>query len=66
MTELAAVSFHLTPNSMKEELSKLERRDVDVLAVHLKPSFRAEVVRELETLNIPRLRVMLPGIYYEY
>jgi ribonuclease BN (tRNA processing enzyme) len=66
MTELATVSFHLTPNSLKEELSKLERQDVEVLAVHLKPSFRAEVVKELEALNIPRLRVMQPGIYYEF
>jgi cAMP phosphodiesterase len=66
MTELATVSFHLTPNSLKEELTKLERKDVDVLAVHLKPSFRAEVVKELEALNLPRLRVMQPGIYYEF
>jgi cAMP phosphodiesterase len=66
MTELATLSFHLTPNSLKEELSKLERQDVDVLAVHLKPSFRAEVVKELEALNLPRLRVMQPGIYYEF
>jgi hypothetical protein len=56
----------LTPNSLREELSKLERQDVDVLAVHLKPSFRAEVVKELEALNLPRLRVMQPGIYYEF
>lgn len=66
MTELATLSFHLTPNSLKEELSKLERQDVDILAVHLKPSFRAEVVKELEALNLPRLRVMQPGIYYEF
>jgi ribonuclease BN (tRNA processing enzyme) len=66
MTKLAEASFHLTPRSLEEELAKLERNNMDILAVHLKPSFRNEVINELKALNIPNLQVMKPGLVYEY
>ncbi len=66
MTQLAEVSYHLTPRTLQEELTKLERQNVDILTVHIKPTFRKKVIEELNALNIPNLRVMKPGIVYEF
>lgn len=66
--ELAAVSCHFTPASLKRELTKLDHAhyNMDILTVHLKPAYRETLVKELEALNIPRLQVMQPGRIYEY
>lgn len=66
MQPLADVSRHLTPSTLREELRKLKHPVKDILAVHLKPSYREIVVRELQSLEIPALRVMEPGVEYEW
>jgi cAMP phosphodiesterase len=66
MAKLAAASGHLTPAVLGEELRKLAHKDVEVLAMHLKPSFRAQLVEELEALGVPRLSAMEPGREYEW
>lgn len=53
---LAAASKHLTPELLAEDLKKLGR-DVDVYAVHIKPTNRNDVVRQLGLLNNPRIVV---------
>src|SRR4029077_7729325 len=58
MSELAEVSRHFTPPSLGKELEKLNHNGMDVLAVHLKPSYRELIIRELDALNIPKLSVM--------
>jgi cAMP phosphodiesterase len=64
MSQLAEVSRHLTPASLREELGKLNHNGIDILAVHIKPAYRQEVIGELEALRIPRLKVMEPGLAY--
>jgi ribonuclease BN (tRNA processing enzyme) len=66
MRALADVSGHLTPTGLAAELRKLSHERADILAVHLKPSYRAALVSELAALAIPRLRVMEPGRVYEW
>jgi ribonuclease BN (tRNA processing enzyme) len=66
LSKLAVASGHLTPEMVRRELGKLEHHDLDVLAMHLKPSFREQLVTELEALRYPRLTVMLPGHVYEW
>jgi len=66
MRKLADVSGHLTPAGLAAEIAKLKHKDLDVLAVHLKPSYRAALVEELTALSIPRLRVMEAGRAYEW
>jgi ribonuclease BN (tRNA processing enzyme) len=67
MRKLADVSGHLTPEGLAAEVAKMTRKDlVDVLAVHLKPTYRATLVEELKALGIPRLRVMEAGHPYEW
>ena len=66
LRKLADVSGHLTPEGLAAELAKVTHKDLDVLAVHLKPTYRAALVEELKALGIPRLSVMEAGRRYEW
>lgn len=50
MRELAEVSKHLTPELLADELIKLDRK-VDVYAVHIKPTNRDEVIKQIGALT---------------
>jgi cAMP phosphodiesterase len=56
MEALARRSRHFTPSALIADLKKL-KRDVPVLAVHLKPALRDEVASEIESLGDPRLTI---------
>ena len=66
MRELARVSKHLTPETMAQELGKLDHNGIDILAVHVKPAYRAKVIEEIEALGIEKLSVMEAGRVYEW
>ena len=66
MAKLAEVSRHFTPASLVQELKKLNHNGMDIMAVHLKPSYREEIISELRALNIPKLSVMEPGKLYSW
>jgi hypothetical protein len=66
MSKLAEVSGHLTPAGVAAELRKLSHKHLDVLAVHLKPSYRETLVKELDALDIGGLRAMEAGHIYEW
>ena len=66
MAKLAKVSRHFTPASLGEELKKLTHNGMDIMAVHLKPSYRDEIIRQLDELQIPKLNVMEPGKVYNW
>ncbi|HJQ30943.1 MAG TPA: 3',5'-cyclic-nucleotide phosphodiesterase [Pyrinomonadaceae bacterium] len=66
LAKLAETSGHLTPDALGRELKKLAHRDLEILAVHLKPSFRQQLIAELEALRVPRLSPMAPGRDYEW
>ena len=66
LAKLAEVSRHFTPASLNEELKKLTHNGMDIMAVHLKPSYRDEIIAQLNALNIPKLSVMEPGKVYEW
>ena len=66
MAQLAEVSRHFTPASLKRELSKLHHNGLDILAVHIKPAYRETIIEELDALQIPRLGVMESGKVYEW
>lgn len=71
LSELAAVSKHLTPEQVAQELHKLDRagcsaEPVRIIAVHLKAQFHREVADELDALNIPELEVGVPGREYVF
>ena len=66
MDELAKASKHLTPQTMAEELTKLSHNGIDILAVHLKPAYRATLISEIQALGIKGLNVMEAGRVYEW
>ena len=65
MSELAAASKHLTPELLAAELRKLNR-DVEVYAVHIKPSNRDDVIKQLAALNDWRVGVAEIDRVYEW
>jgi cAMP phosphodiesterase len=66
MAQLAEVSRHFTPASLGQELKKLTHNGLDIMAVHLKATYRDEIIEELKALNIPKLSVMEPGKVYTW
>ena len=66
MAKLAEVSRHFTPASLGKELKKLNHNGMDILAVHLKPTHRDTIIRQLNALGIPKLSVMNPGEVYTW
>jgi ribonuclease BN (tRNA processing enzyme) len=66
LSDLAKASKHLTPESMGRELQKLNHNGIDILAVHLKPAYRAKLIEEIEALGIQNLSVMEAGRVYEW
>ena len=66
MAKLAEVSRHFTPASLVQELKKLTHNGMDIMAVHLKPTYREEIIEQLKALNIPKLSVMEPGRVYTW
>ena len=66
MAKLAEVSRHFTPASLNEELKKLTHNGMDIMAVHLKPSYRTEIIEQLDALRVPKLKVMEPGKVYNW
>lgn len=62
---LAAASKHFTPQSLAVDLQKLER-DVQIFAVHIKPSNRHAVVEQLRQLGDPRISIAEANRIYEW
>lgn len=66
MAQLAETTRHFTPASLHEELKKLNHNGLDILTVHLKPTYRETLIEELKALGIPKLEVMQPGRTYSW
>lgn len=66
MAQLADVSRHFTPASLRRELAKLDHNGLEILAVHIKPAYRQTIINELSALKVPGLGVMEPGKIYEW
>ena len=66
MAKLADVTRHFTPASLGRELGKLSHNGLDILAVHIKPTYRKTVIEELNALKIKGLGVMEPGRDYHW
>jgi cAMP phosphodiesterase len=62
---LAEASKHLTPDLLAADLRKLDR-DVEVYAVHIKPTNRKDVIRQLGELGLPRVGVGEINRVYEW
>ena len=65
MQQIADLSLHLTPRTMREEIKKLER-DVPIYLHHLKPPCVAQIHAEVQAIGDPRLRFLEQGRVYEF
>ncbi len=65
MGELAEASKHLTPQLLADDLRKLDRA-VEVYAVHIKPTHRDEVIRQVASLDNPQVSIGEIDRVYEW
>jgi len=65
MQRIADVSLHLTPQTMAEEVKKLER-DVPVFLHHLKPPCIQQIHTEVAALESPGLKFLEQGKVYDF
>ncbi len=60
MHNLAEVSKHHTPKTLKGELENLNRTDVDLYVMHLKPNSLEEIKEEMKDL-LPYVKILSDG-----
>jgi cAMP phosphodiesterase len=65
LTELARASQHHSPATLLEEMSKI-RPDTPIYGVHVKAAYRDQIVKEIESLNNPRIIVAEIGREYYF
>jgi ribonuclease BN (tRNA processing enzyme) len=65
LAQVADAAKHLTPKLFAAEVRKLTR-PVRLIAVHIKPRFREQILAELSTLGLPNLEVVRPGQEYNF
>ncbi len=65
MQEIADISLHLTPSTLRTELRKLER-PVPVLLHHLKPPCIERIHAEVAALENPALAFLEQGRTYRF
>lgn len=66
LAEIAESSHHLTPRALERELMKFDRKNCPVYVVNIKPMYRDEIVRQIESLRIENLNILEVGRVYEW
>lgn len=66
MSELAAVSNHLTPQKLARELEKFSNPECEVYVINLKPMYRETIVKEIGQLNTRRISILDVGKVYDW
>ena len=64
MDDVAASAGHLTPSLLKQELEKAPE-SARILITHMKPAYRAEIIRTIGLLGDHRIQLMEPGVDVE-
>ncbi len=63
--DLACKSHHLTPMTLRKELSKL-KQDCPIYVVNIKPMYVRQVSAQIKELEIENLRILDVGRVYEF
>lgn len=66
LSDLAGMSYHLTPSSLKTELERFGRPECPKYVINVKPNYRDRVIAEVEEMGIPNLEVLEVGRIYEW
>jgi cAMP phosphodiesterase len=59
--ELASLSGHLTPQTMAQELEKLQERDCPVFVFHMKPQYLKTIEADIKALGDERISILAQG-----
>jgi len=65
LADLAKVSCHLTPNGLKRELEKFTKNKCPVYLINLKPTYREQVVAEVNSLEMRNAEILEVGRVYD-
>ena len=66
LKELAEISHHLTPSGLKKELEKFHHPNCPVYVVNLKPMYREQIIRQIQTVGFKNLQILEVGRVYEW
>jgi cAMP phosphodiesterase len=66
LADLAAVSHHLTPSKLKNELGKLSDPGCEIYVINMKPMYREEIIDEIGRLGDERIRILEVGKTYDW
>ncbi len=66
LSELAAVSNHLTPQKLKRELEKIDVQNCEIYVINLKPMYREAIVEQIGKLNLDGVKILDVGRVYEF
>lgn len=65
LEELAQISYHLTPKTLKNELEKFNG-DCPIYVVNIKPMYYEQIIKELDELQIENLHILEVGKVYDF
>jgi ribonuclease BN (tRNA processing enzyme) len=66
LADLAEISHHLTPSSLRDELAKCRAGEgTRVYVVNMKPMYREQIVRQLSDMGMPNVRPLEVGKVYD-
>jgi cAMP phosphodiesterase len=66
LQNLAELSHHLTPNTFAAELKKFKRSDCPVFVINIKPTYRDDVIAQINELGLERVSIMEIGRVYDW
>ena len=66
LSELADMSYHLTPSALAEELQSFGNAGCPKYVVNIKPAYRNAVVSEIAALGIENLQILDVGRVYSW
>ncbi len=65
LEELAEISYHLTPQTLKKELDKIKIPNCLIYVVNIKPMYRDAIVKQIGELGLDNLQILEVGQIYE-
>jgi cAMP phosphodiesterase len=66
LAKVAEESGHHTPETLRRELQKIDRKDVPVFIYHLKAPYQDEILSELKRVDDSRVRILEAGMQIEF
>ncbi len=66
LEDLAHISYHLTPKTLKKELKKINSPNCLIYVVNIKPMYREKIVKQLGELGLENLQILEVGQVYEW